>query len=174
MAVSVRALLLAALIAAADLFQPLAAAGNKLESEDASLLKDLAQANIAEVLGGSAALERTKNPKLKAFAQIMVDEHSKILLEIRSLASARGLRLPEGPNANHRKVLGELKTLNGEGFDRRYLRQIGVADLESTEKLLKRTEQSSDDAELKALATKLLPLVQQHFKHAEDLARSLN
>jgi putative membrane protein len=52
------------------------------------------------------------------------------------------------------------------------VKQAGVGDHEATEKLLKKTQANAKDADLKALAGKMLPIVQGHLQHAQSLAAS--
>jgi putative membrane protein len=148
------------LLAAAVLVAPLAWAADKLDSADASMLKDIAEANIAEVATGKIALDKTSNADIKSFAQMMVDDHSK------------GVKLPDSPSVKHKTVALELKALKGDTFDSRYVKQAGVGDHEATEKLLKKTQAQAKDADLKALASKMLPVVQAHLQHARQLAAS--
>jgi putative membrane protein len=161
---------------AAAVFTLLAAstvwAAGKLESADAALLKDIAQANIAEVESGKLAVEKSSNAEIKKFAQMMVDDHSKGLADVKTLASAKGTELPDGPDVKHKAVMVELKALKGDTFDSRYVKQAGVGDHEATEKLLKKTQAEAKDADLKALAGKMLPIVQGHLTHAQNLATS--
>ncbi len=142
---------------------------DKLASADAAMLKDIAQANMAEVETGRIALEKSSNPEVKKFAQMMFDEHSKGLDEVKALASAKGTELPGGPDTKHKAVALEFKALSGGMFDSRYMKQAGVGDHEATEKLLKKTQAEAKDAELKALAGKMLPAVQTHLQHARAL-----
>jgi putative membrane protein len=147
-----------------------ALAAGKLERSDAALLKDIAQANIAEVETGKLAVEKSTNPEIKKFAQMMVNDHSKGLADVKTLASASGTELPDGPDAKHKAVMVEFKALKGDTFDSRYVKQAGVDDHEATEKLLKKTQAEAKDADLKALAGKMLPIVQGHLQHAQSLA----
>lgn len=149
-----------------------ALAQGKLEGADASMLKDIAEANIAEVESGKLAIEKTKHPEIKKFAQMMVDDHSKGLGDVKALAKTKGVDLPDGPDMKHKAVMVEFRTLQGDTFDNRYVKQAGVGDHEATEKLLKKTQSEAKDADLKALATKMLPVVQGHLKHAQQLAAS--
>lgn len=147
-----------------------ALAAGKLAASDESMLKNIAQANIAEVESGKLAVEKSGNADVKTFAQMMVDDHSKGLDDVKALASSKSVKLPDGPDAKHKAVMAEFKTLSGGLFDSRYVKQAGVGDHEATEKLLKKTQASAKDADLKALATKMLPIVQGHLQHAQELA----
>ena len=155
---------------AMSMFPPVAQAAGKLSSADESMLKDIAQANIAEIDSGRLALEKSTNPEIKKFAQMMVDDHSKGLADTKALASSKSASLPDGPDAKHKAVMIEFKTLSGGLFDSRYVKQAGVGDHEATAKLLQKTQAEAKDADLKALATKMLPVVQGHLQHAQDLA----
>jgi putative membrane protein len=145
-------------------------AADHLTSGDQSLLEDIAQATIAEVESGKLAVEKSANGEVKKFAHMMVDDHSQGLTDVKILAAAKSVDLPDGPDAKHKAVMIEFKTLSGGLFDSRYVKQAGVGDHEATEKLLKKTQAQAKDADLKALATKMLPVVQGHLQHARELA----
>lgn len=55
---------------------PSAWAADKLASADASMLKDIAETNMAEIETGKIALEKAPNGGIKESAQMMVDDHS--------------------------------------------------------------------------------------------------
>jgi len=144
-------------------------AADRLAAADAAMLKDIAQANIAEVESGKIALDKSSDAEIKKFAKMMVDDHSKGLSDVKTLAAAKGTELPDGPDAKHKAVALEFKALSGGVFDSRYVKQAGVGDHEATEKLLKKTQSEAKDADLKALAGKMLPVVQTHLQHARTL-----
>ncbi|MDM0032230.1 DUF4142 domain-containing protein [Variovorax sp. J22P271] len=153
-------------------FSQFSVAEGKLDSADSSMLKDIAAANIAEVETGRLAMEKSKNADIKKFAQMMVDDHTKALNEVKTLGISKAIDLPDSPDLKHKAAMVEFKTLKGDTFDSRYVKQAGVGDHESTEKLLKKVQADANDADLKALAGKMLPVVQGHLKHAEQLART--
>jgi putative membrane protein len=143
------------LLAAAVLVAPLAWAADKLTSADASMLKDIAEPQHR-----------------RSGDQMMVDDHSKGLSDTQALASTKGVKLPDSPSVKRKTVALELKALKGHTFDSRYVKQAGVGDHEATEKLLKKTQAQAKDGDLKALASKMLPVVQAHLQHARQLAAS--
>ncbi|VTU31408.1 putative outer membrane protein [Variovorax sp. PBS-H4] len=146
-------------------------ATSKLSSGDAGMLRDIAQANMAEIEIGRVALEKSQNADVKKFAQMMVDDHTKGLADVKELASAKGAELPDGPDAKHKANMVEFKTIKGDTFDSQYMKHAGVGDHEATLKLLKKTQAQAADADLKALATKMMPVVEEHLKHAQGMAK---
>jgi putative membrane protein len=147
------------------------AAASKLSRGDAGMLRDIAQANMAEIETARVALEKSQNADVKKFAQMMVDDHTKGLADVKALASAKGADLPDGVDAKHKANMVEFKTIKGDTFDKQYMKHAGVGDHEATLKLLKKTQAEAADADLKALATKMMPVVETHLKHAQGIAK---
>jgi putative membrane protein len=150
-----------------------ALAQGKLEGAEAAMLRNIAEANTAEIETGKLALEKSESAEIKKFAQMMIDDHSKGLDEVKALAKTKGVDLPIGPDIKHKAAMVEFKALQGDAFDSRYVKQAGVGDHEATEKLLKKTQAEARDADLKALATKMLPVVQGHLKHARQMVNTV-
>lgn len=142
----------------------------KIDKADADLLQDIARANIAEIESGKLASQKAKSPAVKKFAQMMVTDHTKGLNEVKTVAAAKGVDLPKSPDAMHKAAALEFKALRGDTFDSRYVKQAGVGDHEATEKLLQKTQAEAKDADVKALADKMLPVVQAHLGHAREMA----
>lgn len=146
------------------------AAQTKLDKADASMLQDIAHANIAEIETGKLAAEKAKDASVRKFAQMMVTDHTKGLADVKRVASLKGVELPDSPDAMHKAAMIEFKALQGDLFDSRYIKQAGVGDHEATEKLLQKTHAQAKDADVKALAQKMLPVVQAHLAHAKEMA----
>jgi putative membrane protein len=138
---------------------------------DAKRMKDLAAANMAEVETGKLALEKAQDPKVKEFAQHMVDDHGKMLEELKQLAQSKSVQLPSVPDAKHQKVMKKLQSASGADFDREYMRAM-VKDHRDALKLAQRTAKGAKDAELKASAHKAAPEIQEHLKMAQDISKS--
>jgi putative membrane protein len=142
----------------------------KIDKGDADLLQDIARANIAEIETGKLASSKSKDPNVKKFAQMMVTDHTKGLADVKKVASMKGVDLPDSPDAMHKAAMVQFKALRGDMFDSRYIKQAGVGDHEATEKLLQKTQADAKDADVKALADKMLPVVQAHLGHAREMA----
>ncbi len=142
---------------------------SKLVRADRSMLGDLAEGNRAEVAAGRLALQKSQNAEVKKFAQMMIDDHGKALTEVEALAQSKDTKLPDGMGAMHKAKEVALKALSGQMFDSQYAKRAGVGDHESTVKLLKKIQSEAKDADLKALADKMLPTVEHHLEMAKQL-----
>lgn len=136
---------------------------------DADRLAVIAQANMAEIATGKIAIEKSTNPDVKAFAQKMIDDHTTGLDETKKVAEAKNITLPTAPDAAHQKMAANLQQLSGTDFDKAYIRQGGVADHAKVHAALKKDMNSARDADIKALAAKLAPIVAEHGAMAKKV-----
>ncbi len=140
-----------------------------LAKSDQKLLTDLAMANMAEIETAKLALQKSQSDRVKSFAQQMVDEHTKGLEEVRKVAAARSVALPNELDAKHKALAAKLEKLSGDKFDRSYMEQAGVQSHKEAQQLVSKTETTAQDSELKSLATRLKPTIHQHLNNAEQL-----
>ena len=139
---------------------------------DQKILADLAQANMAEVAAAKIALQKSQSDDVKKFAQQMVDDHSKGLQEVQDVAKAKNVTLPTEPDAKHKKMADQLNSLSGAAFDKTYLADAGVKDHKAAHSALLSAEKKATDPDVKALAAKLQPVIDQHLQTVEKLAAS--
>lgn len=140
-------------------------AGKKDVSKgDKNYMSEMAYANMDEVAAGKLALEKAKNPEVKDFAQKMIDDHSKALDQMKAMAQAKGVDLPDEPDAQHKSAAKKLGALSGDAFDKLYMHESGTVDHRNTIRLLQKVSKNADDPELKAAAGKMLPIVEHHLE----------
>ena len=144
-------------------------AAAKLTKADKKALTDMALSNMAEIETAKLALSKSQNQEVKTFAQQMIDDHSKAQAEVESLAQAKGVTLPTELDAKHKAKAAMLEKLSGDAFDRAYTKQSGRADHKATHAKLKKSMSAAKDPDVKALATKMTPVVEQHLKSAEEM-----
>jgi putative membrane protein len=76
--------------------------------------------------------------------------------------------LPAKPDSKHQAMAKKMSKLSDQQFDKQYMANAGVADHRATVALLKRIHTRATDPDLKALADKLLPTVEQHLSMAQQ------
>ncbi len=144
-----------------------------LAKADEKSLKDMAMANMAEVEAGKLALQKSQNAEVKTFAQQMVDDHTKGLDEVKAVAQAKGVTLPAELDSKHKAMAKKLEGMSGEKFDMAYLQQAGVKSHKEAKTLVTKTQSNAKDADVKGLAAKLQPTIDQHMGHVQQLEASL-
>jgi len=138
-----------------------------LTSTDKKAIMDMGMANMAEVEAGKMAVSKSQSADVKAFAQQMIDDHSKALTEVQTLAQAKGVTLPTELDAKHKAMAAKLDKLSGDKFDKEYMKNAGVSDHKAVHAKLVSDEKAAKDADVKALAGKMKPTVEQHLKSAQ-------
>lgn len=141
-----------------------------LNKGDQHILTQLAQANMAEVEAGKIALQKASKQEVKTFAQQMVDDHTKGLQAVQDVARSKNVTLPTEPDAKQKRMSEHLNSLSGDAFDQAYLKNAGVQAHNEAHKLVASAQKHATDADVKALAAKLQPTVDQHLQTVQAMA----
>lgn len=139
-----------------------------LNKADQKIVRDMAMMNMAEIETARMAQSKSQSDMVKTYAQRMIDDHSKALTEVQQLAQAKGMTLPTELDKAHKAKGAKLAKLSGEQFDRAYMAQAGVADHKKAHNKLQSAASKARDPELKALAGRIHPTVQDHLKTAQE------
>jgi putative membrane protein len=145
---------------------------SKLQGNDAKMIREIAQADMAEVAAGKMGASKAQSGEVKKFAQHMVDDHGKHLAEVRKMAKTKGMQLPSTPAKKHQDAMKKLEQASGAEFDKAFMTQM-VKDHEDALKLVQNTAKSAKDKDLKADAEKTAPVIEKHLEMAKSIASSL-
>lgn len=146
------------------------AGAKSLSKSDQNIMREMAMSNLAEIETGKIALNQSKNDQVRNFAQKMIDDHQQSQKELEQLAQAKGVTLPTEPDKKHQAAAKKLSALEGDKFDKQYLKQGGLSDHRNTHRLLQRAQTRATDPDIKALAAKMEPIVNQHLTLAQDVS----
>lgn len=142
-------------------------ATSTLNKTDQKIVKEMARVNMAEIEAGKMALEKSQSADVRAYAQRMVDDHTRALANVTTLAQNKGVTLPNELDAKHKKMAARLSKLEGDAFDREYMQKAGVADHTQAHAMLKRNAERAKDPDVAALAAKMAPTVAEHLSAAK-------
>jgi len=150
-----------------------AAAG--LERKDTRFMQEAAQAGMFEVSASQMAGEKASHPDVKAFASMMISDHTRVADELKQLAGSKNVELPTEPSAGMRAKLDKLQGKSAADFDKEYAKEVAVDAHQDAVKLFSKAAKDAADPEVKAFATRTLPVLQQHLargKEVESLVES--
>ena len=137
-------------------------ASSAMTASPDSFMKDAAQSGLAEVELGKLAAQKAKDPEVKKFGQMMVDDHGKANTELKTLAGSKNVTLPTDLGS-HQSSVDDLKKVSGADFDRDYV-DIMVDAHETDVAAFERQANNGTDAEVKAFAAKALPTLRKHLE----------
>lgn len=146
---------------------------------DPQIASIVVTANQVDIDAGQLAVAKSQNADVKAFGQLMVNDHAGVNKAAVDLVTRLKVTPQDNPTAQSLKNGGvenvnHLKALNGAAFDKAYVdHEVAYhqAVLEAVDKTL---IPSAKNDELKALLVKVRPAFVAHLEHAKMLQASLN
>jgi putative membrane protein len=144
-------------------------ASGSVSKSDQKMMKDLAQANMAEIEAAKLAQQKSSSEDVKTFAQKMIDDHTKASDQLQQLAQAKNVTLPTDLDSKHKAEIKKLSALSGDKFDKKYMAQGGVSDHRKAHAMLSHIEKSAKDADLKSLASNMMPTINDHWQMAKQM-----
>ena len=132
-----------------------------------TFVNDAAMAGMTEVEVGKLALEKSKDPAIRGFAQRMVTDHTKNNAELATIAKAKGLTPPATLDAEHQAMVSSMKSASGAEFDQQYSMHMNM-DHSKALALFEGASQSTDK-DVAKFAKKTIPTLKEHKKMAEKL-----
>lgn len=138
-----------------------------LAKGDREFFEKAAKASMSEVAISRIAAQRTSDPEVRRFAQMMIEDHERATEDLGALASSRGVSLPaKDPHPDR------WEKRDAKNFDKEYMDKM-VSDHEEVVKLFEKHAKDGKDVEAVDFARKYLPKMQEHLQHALDLKRAL-
>lgn len=128
-----------------------------------------AQGGLAELRLAELAQARSTNPAVREFAARMIADHGAANAQLQQIARAKGIALPDEPDAAHQSVVHELESKQGAGFDMGYLETMRRDHDQAIRLFESATAATFPDPELRGFAIKTLAVIRQHRELLEKL-----
>jgi putative membrane protein len=125
-------------------------------------------ADLVAVAESRLALGRASNPKVKAFARRLVADHGNAEAALQAAASGSGARVATALAPDDQRRIGALQGKSGADFEKTFVAdQLAVHSNALT--LYADYMLLGDNAKLKALAIKMIPIAEAQLKDAQVL-----
>jgi len=132
--------------------------------------------NNAEIALARVASEKAQDAKVRAFADMLIKEHTAALTKLRSIEGVT--TTDTKPNVRHQATADRLSTISGSEFDREYMRVV-VSDHQEAVKFFE--QQSKADSAVPApgnttlakVSQDLTPMVRAHLQEAQHILKDL-
>ncbi|MBC6991599.1 DUF4142 domain-containing protein [Hymenobacter sp. BT491] len=135
---------------------------------DSEFMTKAASGGMLEVELGTAVAAKGATTEGKQFGQMMVKDHTKSNAELKAIAARKNITLPTALGDDHRKVYEDVTGKKGADMDKEYLKEM-VKDHEEDVKEFTEASQKATDPEIKAFATKNVPVLQHHLDMANKM-----
>jgi putative membrane protein len=144
---------------------------------DAQIASIVVTANQVDIDAGELAKSRSTNKDVKAFAELMITDHTGVNKSATDLAIKLKVTPQDNPTSQSLKAGGDknlahLKTLRGAAFDKAYVDREVEYHQQVIDALDKTLIPGATNDELKALLIKVRPAFVAHLEHAKHLQSS--
>ena len=129
------------------------------------------EAGQTEIKASTVAQSISQNPRVVAFAKMMIADHSAAGIKLDKLKARELVHGPYTLNEDHVKMIDSLSKLSGSNFDKAYM-QVMVNDHENAVDLFKEGGENRDAA-VKGYAEETLPTIEMHLDSAKTILASL-
>jgi putative membrane protein len=124
-----------------------------------------ASANMLEVEKSRVALQRANSPVVRQFAQMMIDDHGRMLREAEPVMRSLGIDpMQLGMAPQHRALLQRVQNAPAADFDRVY-HEVQVNAHQESLMLQRGYAANGDNPQLRALAMQAVPVIERHLAH---------
>jgi len=145
------------------------AAANNVDDKDRKFIMEAASGGMMEVQAGQLAATNASNDRVKAFGNMMVEDHTNANNQLKALASSKNVTVPDSMMSKHRQHIDMLKKKTGKDFDKAYMNMMVMDHNEDVNKFQMESK-NAKDADVKGFATNTLPVLRKHL----DSAKAIN
>ncbi len=140
---------------------------------DAAFAVAAADGGQLEVDLGKMAAERGTTKQIKALGAMMAKDHSKANTELKAIAMAKNITLPDALSDKCQKMKDDLAAKKGADFDKAYA-DLMVSDHKEDIDDFKKEADKGMDATLMTFAKNTLPTLEHHLMMSEEAKKTTN
>jgi putative membrane protein len=138
--------------------------------QDADFMVKATAGNQLEVILGQLAQTHASSPAVKHFGNTMIQDHGEGEREFRGLAVTKHIILPDTISNQQKREHDDLQKKRGTAFDKAYI-DLMIKDHKEDVDEYKKASQNANDSDVRALALKLLPLLQARLDTVQALQK---
>lgn len=146
--------------------------GRVVSEPDSKFAVEAANGGMAEVILGKLAQQKASNAEVKAFGAMMVTDHSAANDEMKKIATAKFITLPDSVSADEKKLEADLSAKTGADFDKAYVDAM-VKDHKDDIAAFEEASKKVTYPELQAFISKTLPVLRKHLDAIQKIHDSM-
>ena len=140
-------------------------------AQDKTFVMKAGQGSLAEIQMSNMALKKSKNPDIKAYAQKMVDDHTKLIADMKPFADQMGVPPPSKVPPAAAQEEARLKAMTGDNFDKEYITAM-VADHHKDLGEFINERDTTQNQDLKTTVAQGTQVVKQHTDMIDQMAQA--
>ncbi len=136
-----------------------------VSAKDQQFIEQAMTSDMFEIKSSQLALQRSRNPRTRRFAQQMLDDHNASGQKLMALAQANGVTVPTAMGPEQDRAYAAIANTR-RIFDSEYFRQQALAH-QSAVVVYQNEIDGGYNNDVKAFAQETLPTIQQHLEMAQ-------
>jgi putative membrane protein len=145
------------------------AATGQLAEGDTQFVKKAAEGGMYEVEVARLAADKASDPNVKAFARMLVDDHTAANEKLREIASSHNVPIPPSLPSDRKRRIDKFSKLSGAQFDKAFVKEVGLDDHKHDIADFEKAATSAKADDVRDFATSTLPKLKKHLAAAEQL-----
>ncbi len=139
-----------------------------VDKDAADFAVEAANGSMMEVEMGKLAETKASAERVKNFATMMVNDHSKAGEELKKLAGTKNITLPGMVGDDAGKHIADLGKKTGRDFDKAYMDMM-LKDHKDDVSKFEKTAKDCKDPDLRNFASQTLPVLLKHLDSAKAI-----
>ena len=141
--------------------------------QDTAFLDEAAEGGMMMVKLGRTAEQKAHSKAIKDFGSMMVNDHSQVDDELKSLAQQHHIALPDSLSKDKQEKIDDLAKLSERKFEKQYVDMM-VADHQNDVAKFKEESQDAASPEVRQWAANTLPILQKHLNKIKEIQKKYN
>jgi len=150
---------------------------NEQNNPDGNFINEAVSGGKMEVEMGRMAKDKAQNQRVKAFADMMVRDHTQANKELENILKEKNYTTASMEHSSHNapdeNPVSSLENQKGRDFDKAYMKMM-VKDHDKTIDLFVKESNNGKDSRLKDFATRMLPALRTHLDSAKAIHSDLD
>jgi putative membrane protein len=143
-----------------------------IDKDISKFMTEAADARMMDIEEGRLAAEKGTRAEIKQYGQLMVQDQTKMLKELRMLAASKNMVLPNTLSNEKADGLADLREKTGEEFDKKFVKMITGDHKRDVDDFDDAT--GFNDKDVRKFAERYLPLVQSHLDKIREIKEKTN
>jgi putative membrane protein len=143
---------------------------SSIDERISKFMTEAADARMMDIEEGKLAMEKGTNDLVKNYAQKLIDDNTKLLKELRSLAGQKNIALPTTLSNDKADGLNDLREKEGKAFDEKFIKMIQrdhKRDLDDFEDAA-----DFNDRDIQQFAQRNVSLFENHLSQVDQVEES--
>jgi putative membrane protein len=144
-----------------------------LTDKDVRFVQNSYQCGLYKVRLGELTAAKAKSDSVKVLGRQILVEHTKANEQLKTMAVAKNITLPDLLTAEDQKHYDDLSAKSGADFDEAFVQQM-IADHKKAVATFKDEDLEGSDTDIRTWAAVTLPVIKHHLMLSEDLSVDLD